>query len=149
VTTSAITTCGQSRRLAVAALVALGHVRPAFPWRQPSWRNAGRGVDLEIGASQIVEQHVELDVDQIAPAGDQMAEQVRFVFQQKIMTGIEVVRLGQAKIRFPGGRRGTAAEPVTVQFRLAARGDEPAGHQDLILPRILAVRRQAVGPKPI
>jgi hypothetical protein len=90
----------------VPALVALRHVG---------------GVDLEIGAGQIVEQHVEVDVEQIAPAGHQMGEQVRFVRQQKIMAGVEFVWLGQAKIRSQKIGHGTAAKPVAVQLPLAAR----------------------------
>ena len=81
-----------------------------------------------------------------------MGEQVRFVLQQKIMTGVEFVRLGQAKIRSQQIGHGTAAEPVTVQLPLTARRDQPVGHQDLqdLIPsRALAVRRQAVGPEPI
>jgi hypothetical protein len=111
-----------------------------------------RGVDLEIGAGQIVEQHVEVDVEQITPAGHQMAEQVRFVFQQKIMTGIEFMRFGEAKIRSQKVGHGTAAKPVAVQLPLAAGCNEAVGHQDLqdlIPPRALAVRRQAIGPEPV
>ena len=121
----------------VAALVALGHVR---------------GVDLEIGAGQIVEQHVEADVEQIAPARHQMREQIRFVRQQKIMTGVKLVRLGQTEIRTEQIGHGAAAEPVTVQFPLAARRDQPVRHQhlqDLIPPRALAVDRQTLGPEAI
>jgi hypothetical protein len=47
------------RTVAVAALVDLGHVG---------------SIDPEIGG-QIGQQHVEADVEQIAPAGDQMGEQ--------------------------------------------------------------------------
>jgi len=65
--------------VAVAALVSLRHVR---------------GVDLEIRAGQVVEQHVEVGVEQVAPARHQMREQIRFVGQQDIMTGVELVRLG-------------------------------------------------------
>jgi hypothetical protein len=54
--------------LRLPALVAFGHVG---------------GVDLKVGAGQVVEQLVELDIEQIAPAGHQMAEQICFVDQQK------------------------------------------------------------------
>ena len=69
--------------VAVAALVALRHVR---------------GVDLEVGAGQIVEQHVEVDVEQVAPALHQMREQRVLVLQQQVMAGIELVRLGQTEV---------------------------------------------------
>src|ERR1700760_340632 len=121
----------------VAALVALRHIR---------------SVDLEIGAGQIVEQYVEADVEQIAPARHQVREQIRFVRQQKIMTDVKLVRLGQTEIRTEQIGHGTAAEPVAMQLPLAARGDQPVRHQhlqDLIPPRALAVDRQTLGPEAI
>jgi hypothetical protein len=84
------------------------------------------------------------------------------VFQQKIVAGIEFVRLGQAKTRAEKVGHGTAAEPVAVQFPFAARPsvslasakltetpgrDEPIRHrhlQDLVPPCPLAARRQAI-----
>jgi hypothetical protein len=50
-----------------------------------------------------------------------MAEQVGFMRQQKVVTRIEFVRLGQAKIRAQKVGHGTGAEPVAVQLPLAAR----------------------------
>ena len=71
--------------VAVATLVALG---------------LRRGVDFEVGAGQVVEQHVEAaGVEQIAPAGDPMAEQLLLVGQQTVVTGIELVRFGQGEVR--------------------------------------------------
>ena len=94
----------------MAALVALRHVR---------------GIDLEIRAGQIVEQHVKFYIEQVAPAGCQVREQVGFVRQQNVMTGVELVPRGQAEIRPKQISHGAAAEPVAVQLPLAARRDQP------------------------
>jgi hypothetical protein len=56
------------------------------------------GVDLEIGAGQVVEQPVERGVEQIAPALRQMREQSLFVFEQHVVAGVELMRLGEAEV---------------------------------------------------
>ena len=100
----------------MTALVALGHLG---------------GVDLKVGTGQIVEQHIEFDVEQIAPAAHQMAEQVGFMCQQEVVAGIEFVRLGQTKIRAQKIGHGTAAEPLAVQLPLATRSNQSIRHQHL------------------
>ena len=50
-----------------------------------------RRIGLEIGASQIVEQNIELDVEQIPPAPSQMVENGLLVRQQKIMRRVELL----------------------------------------------------------
>ena len=57
-----------------------------------------RRIGLEIGAGQIIEQDLEAQVEQIAPAPDQVIEQRLFVLEQKIVTAIELVGVGQRTI---------------------------------------------------
>jgi hypothetical protein len=118
--------------VAVPTFVALGHVG---------------SVDLEIGAGEIVEQHVELGIEQVTPACHQVGEQICFVGQQKIVTGIEFVRFGQSEVRTQQVSHRRAAKPFAVQFPLAARRNEPiAGQhlQNLIPTRAFAASRQAI-----
>ncbi len=110
------------------------------------------GVDLEIGAGQIIEQHIEAGVEQVAPASDQVREQRVLVLEQPVVTGIELVRLGQTKIAAQQVDHGTVAKPCAMQLPFAARGDQPIGHQnleDLVPARPFAARRQALGPEPV
>jgi hypothetical protein len=121
----------------VPALVTLGQIRR---------------VDLEISTGQIVEQHIEIGVEQVAPALRQMREQRLLVGQQKVMAGIQLVRLRQSKIRPQQVAHSAVAEPFAVQLPLAARRDQAIGHQDLknLVPsRVLAACRQALGPELI
>jgi hypothetical protein len=80
----------------------------------------GCSVDLEIGTGQIIEQNVKADVEQVAPAGDQMREQRVLVRQQPVVTGKELVRLGQAKIAAQQVGHGTVAKPCAMQLPFAA-----------------------------
>ncbi len=121
----------------MAALAAFGQVRC---------------IDLEVGAGQIVQQHVEVGVEQIAPAPDQMREQRFLVIEQQIVTGIELVLFRQSEVRAQEIGHRTAAEPLPMQPPFATRRDQSvAGEnlQDLVPPRPLPVRRQAIGPEPI
>ena len=123
--------------VAVATLVALCHVRC---------------VDLEIGAGQIVEQHIEIRVEQVVPARHQMREQCLLVLQQKVMAGVELVRIGQPEVRPQQVGHGAPAEPIAMQLPLAARRDQPVPDQylqDLIPSRSLAARSQAVAPEAV
>ena len=110
------------------------------------------GVDLKIGAGQIIEQHIEAGVEQVAPASDQVREQRVLVLEESVMAGVQFMRLGQAKIGAQEIGHGTVAEPVAMQLPLTARCDQPIGHQNLenLVPaRPLSARRQAVGPEPV
>ena len=77
--------------------------------RQPVWRDHqgdhhlrtvralvsfwhGRRINLEIGAGQIVEQHIEAGVEHIPPAARQVAEQFLLILKQPVVTGIKLVR---------------------------------------------------------
>jgi len=123
--------------VAVATLVALG---------------LRRGVDFEVGAGQVVEQHVEAGVEQVAPAGDQMAEQLLLVGQQTVMTGVELVGFGQGEVRAQQIGQGALFEPVPVKLPLAPRRDQPVGRQHLqymIPPRPFTAARQSFRPETI
>ena len=81
-----------------------------------------------------------------------MREQCVFVPQQKVVAGVELVRLGQSEVRPQQVGHGALAEPVAVQLPLAARRDQPIRHQnleDLIPACAFAAWRQAVGPELI
>ena len=57
-----------------------------------------RRIRLEIGARQIVEQHVVADVKQIAPPSHQMVEDRLLVRQQPVVTAVQLVDLGHPGI---------------------------------------------------
>src|SRR4051794_41323139 len=81
-----------------------------------------------------------------------MGKQGVLVLQQPVMAGIKLVRLGQTKVAAQDIGHGALAEPVAVQFPLAARRNQAIGHQnlkDLIPARALAARRQALLPEAI
>ena len=111
-----------------------------------------RGIDLEVGAGQIIQQHVEVGVEQIAPAPDQMREQRFLMLQQQIVTGIKLVLFRQAEVGSQQVGHRAAAEPLAMQPPFAARRNQPVGGknlQNLIPPCSFPVRRQAIGPEPI
>jgi hypothetical protein len=112
----------------------------------------GRGVDLKVSTGQIAEQHSEAGVEQVPPAPDQMRKQGVLVRQQPIVTGVQLVRFGQAEIGAQQIGHGAVAEPLAMQLPLAARGDQPIGCQNLknLVPaRPLPARRQTLGPEPV
>jgi hypothetical protein len=122
--------------------------RVAVPALAALWE---RRIGLEIGAGQIVQQHVEAGVEQVAPARDQMLEQRVLVCQQQIMTGIELVDLGQGKIRAQQIRQRAAREPLPMQAPLAPRRQQPVRrqHQENRIPaRPLAADRKP-RPEPV
>jgi hypothetical protein len=109
-------------------------------------------VHFEIRAGQIVQQHVEIGVEQVAPALRQMRKQRVLVREQEVVAGIELVRLGQAEVRADEIGHRAVAEPFPMQPPLAARRDQPVGDQHLehmIPSRPLAARGQALGPEPV
>ncbi len=110
------------------------------------------GVDLEIGAGQIVEQHVEGSVEQIAPTLGQMREQSLLVSDEPVVTGVELVRFREAEVAAEQVRHGAVEEPLAMQPPFAAGRDEPVGRQHLqhLIPaRPLAAPGQAFGPEPV
>jgi len=82
------------------------------------------GLDPGEGAGQIVKQHIEIRIEQVAPARHQMREQRVFVLQQEVMAGVELVRLSQPEVRPQQVGHGTPAKPVAVQLPLAAGRDQ-------------------------
>ena len=82
VTMSAISICTQSKR-------GRGCNRPGAC---PSHRAADR---LEVGARQLVKQHLEGDVEQVTSAIRQMAKQRLLVPQQPTMAPVQQVRIGE------------------------------------------------------
>jgi hypothetical protein len=123
-------------RIAVASLVAFGK----------------RRIGLEIGAGQIVEQHIEANVEQVAPAPDQMIEQGLLVFEQPVVTAIQLVDFGQPEVFAEQIGHGTALKPFAMQPPLAARRQQPVGRQQQqhpVPPRALAARRQPSAPETI
>ena len=72
-------------------------------------------VALEVSAGQVVEEHVELRAEEIAPAPAQMGEERVLVFEQTVEAAIERVVLREAFIHAQEiGQRG-GAKPVAMQ----------------------------------
>ena len=114
------------------------------------WRK-GR-LALEIGAGQIVEQHVEFRVEQIFPALHQMIKQRRLVLQNQIVAFVEPVKFHQGKIFSQQIPHGAVLKPMTVQAPFAARSDQPISAEGLhnqVPARAFAAGRQPFGPETI
>jgi hypothetical protein len=73
-----------------------------------------RRIGLEIGAGQIVKQHIEAGVEQVPPALDQVIEQRLLVRPQPVVTGIELVDLRKSQVRAQQIRQRAAGEPIAV-----------------------------------
>ena len=111
------------------------------------WRIA-----LEIGARQIIEQHVEGDVEEVTPPIRQVIEHRALVLEQPVMTPIERVNIAQRRIRTEQIRQGAALIPLPMEPPLAARREQSVGHkheQHLIPARALAARQQPLRPELI
>src|SRR5438105_3326029 len=122
-------------------------VRESHPLEAPSlaWR-------AEIGARQIIEQHVVADVEQIAPASHQMIEERLLVHQQPVMAAVQLVDLGEPGILAQEIGQGAALKPLAVQPPFAARRQQAVGdqhEQNLVPARPLAARSQPLGPEQI
>ena len=110
----------------------------------------GRRIAFEVGARQIVEQHIELGAEQILPALAQMAEQSLLVRQQLVQAAIECILRDQRVILAEQIGHRALLEPLPVQPPLAARIDQPIAHQRLqdVLPAGPFARvRQARPPR--
>src|SRR6266404_6426729 len=101
-------------RVAVPALVVL------IQWR----------IGLEVGAGQIVEQYLEGDVEQIAPAIGQVAEQRPLVLEQSIMAAVEHVRGSEGVVGAEQIRQRRCAVPLPMQPPLTARRNQSISAQD-------------------
>jgi hypothetical protein len=111
-----------------------------------------RRVGLEIGAGQIVQQHVEGDVEQVPPAPYQVIEQSLLVLQQPVVAAVERVAVRQRRVGSQQIRQGAAPIPFAVQAPLRSWCNQPVRdqHQQHMVPACaLAARRQPVGPEAI
>ena len=86
---------------------------------------------LEIGARQVVQQHIEPRPEQVLPALTKMREQRLFVWQQLVQAPVERILLRQRKISAEQIGHRALLEPLPVQAPLAARIDQPITHQRL------------------
>ena len=111
-----------------------------------------RRIRLEVGARQIIEQHIVADVEQIAPPSHQMIEDRLLVGQQSVMTAIQLVDLGQPGILAQQIGQGAALKPLPMQPPLAARCQQAIGdqyEQHLIPARPLTTHAEPLGPELI
>jgi len=105
---------------------------------------------LEVGARQVVQQHLELRPEQILPALAQMAEQRLLVLDQLVEAAIQRILLDQRIVRPEKIAHGALREPLPVQPPFAAGIDQPIAHQrlhDVTPARALARGRQPFGPE--
>ena len=86
---------------------------------------------LEIGAGQVVQQHIEPRPKQILPALAQMRAQRPFVGQQLVQAAVECILLRQRKISAEQITHRASLEPLPVQAPFAAGIDQPIAHQRL------------------
>lgn len=111
-----------------------------------------RGVALEVGAGQVVQQDIERSVEQVAPAANQVIKQRLLVFQQSVMTGVEPVNVHYRAIHAQQICQRATIKPLPVQPPLAARRNPPVRHQHqqhLIPARTFTTARQTLEPEPI
>src|ERR1700739_2159027 len=83
---------------------------------------------------------------------DQMIEQSLLVFEQSVVTAIQLVDFGQPEVFAEQIGHGTALKPFAMQPPLAARRQQPVGRQQQqhpVPPRTLAARRQPSAPETI
>ena len=72
--------------------------------------------------------------------------------EQPVVTGVELVRFGEAEVGAEQVGHGAVEEPLAMQPPFAAGRDEPVGRQHLqhLIPaRPLAAPGQAFGPEPV
>ena len=85
-------------RVAVAALILI----------------VGRRIGLEIRAREVIQEHIEAHVEQIAPATHQVIEQRLLVLKQPIVTGVERVNVSQRSICAQQVPQRTVLKPVPM-----------------------------------
>ena len=110
----------------------------------------GGRITFKIRAGQIVEEHLELCVEEIAPARGEMIEERRLVGHEFVMARVEAMNLRERKISAEQIGDGRVLKPMPVQPPLAPRIDEPVKHeglQDLIPAPALATGSEFVAPK--
>src|SRR5437879_2064312 len=81
-----------------------------------------------------------------------MIEQGLLVFEQPVVTAIQLVDFGQPEVFAEQIGHGTALKPFAMQPPFAARRQQPVGRQQQqhpVPPRALAARRQPSAPETI
>ena len=90
-------------------------------------RLAALHVALEVGAGQVVQQHVELGIEEFAPAPAQEFVQLILVFDEPIQAAVQRVLLGQREVRVEQVRMGhEEALSALVSDAPGARPPTPA-----------------------
>ena len=111
-----------------------------------------RRLGLEVGAGQVVQQHVEGGVEQIPPPPHKMIEHRLLVRQQPVVATVQFVTVRERCVRPQQIRQGAASVPLPMQSPFCPRCDQPVRHQHeqhLIPQRALAAGRKSFGPKAI
>jgi len=90
----------------------------------------GRGLALDVGTRQVVEQQLELGSEELAVAGRQMTLQRGLVGQQPIETPVEPVGVDLRRVDAEEVIQRGAAEPAGLDAQLAARRTESIDRQD-------------------
>jgi len=109
-------------------------------------------VGLEVGAGQVVQQHIESGAEELAPAAHEEPEQFVLVLDQLVQAAVQGVLLGQGEVRIQQVGHGTGIEPLAVQPPLGSWVDEAVGHQRLehLQPRCAALHaRQPRTPEAL
>ena len=111
-----------------------------------------RWLRFEIGAGQIVEEHLEPHMEQRLPALPEVREEIPLMGQQPVQTPIQLVDLHETKIFAQEIAHRASFIPLPVQPPLAAWIDQAVTDQSLehIQPTgPLSTDRQSIGPKLI
>ena len=90
-----------------------------------------RRIALEVGAGQVVEQHLVGGVEEIAPSIVEVGKQRLLVIEQAVMAAVESILGGQGEITTQEIGQRRVVEPMAMQTPFAARVDEPVGDQDI------------------
>lgn len=109
-----------------------------------------RRITFKVGAGQIVEEHLELRLEEGAPARGEVIKERRLVHHELVMAFVEAMDLRQRKISAKQVRDGRVIKPMPAQPPLAPRIDEPVKHeglQDLIPAGALATGGELIAPK--
>jgi len=88
-------------------------------------------VALEVGAGQIVEQHVEFDPEEVFPTPAQEGEEVVLVLQEQVVAAVEGVFGGDAEVLIKQAAHGAAIKPMAVEPPFAAGLQKPIATEQL------------------
>ncbi len=113
----------------------------------------GKGwVTFEIRACQIIEQHLELRIEEIAPALLEMGKERLFMLEQTVMDLVDAMAFGQREIAAEQIGHRALLEPLAVKTPFASRIDQSIGTKSLkheIPSGAFATGRQPLCPEPI